>query len=794
MRGSVLMALVSMGLGLRGAGLAQGMPQRAAAPQTTKAVGNVTAGTTVHIRLGETVSSFGSKADRPVTAMVIQPVRVDGEVVIPLGAELEGTIVKVRRVGLGLASETATVEMEFAQIRLPGGSFAPIALRVTALDNSRETVDGTGTIHGIRATASASKVMSGAAISVASLDPMSLIFGLSASFSAFRVPESEIIMPTGTELTLVTTAPFAVSRTYPAPPAVVEGAEEQEQLVAMARRLPWRTETEGKHEPSDITSILFLGDEAAIVRALEAGGWTRSHALGAQSSFGAARSVVENQGYKEGPVSTLLLAGKPPVGAWSKTLDTFFQRHHLRLFQENAEFGGQPVFVTSATHDSGIGINKATKTLIHIIDGNIDEERGKVVSDLLLTGCVEGVELIDRPWITGTLGNATGDTLRTDRRMAVVKMNACTDPRRADTPDPELHRVRAKAIGPERMARDGFLYLRDDAFRGNLGYQSYSAGKMVWGMTHKKKTAEDDTQPKTITVVGEPYVVVSRPKATFLPKPGEFHDPGIDRPSFHLPGQERKDYRTKLEYSVSAGYSRFANRDFSTQPICVCVTPAYSSVGIDSIHFLFMQALHSGWSIAPRATLNSWRYFSNEFGYTYNKALLTIRSTSDNGDPPGVQYDDGQVRQFSYNLLLHARPNGARLRPYAAVGPVFQLLRLSDSVPPKNKALALTIKDAGLVLDAYNFGHTPPLEGGGLFQFGIQYGAGYKFQVTPRFLVRGDYRETVSPQPDYWAKSVKGTIADLNQGVTTYQIEVPAAQLGGPLRQRLFLTGFGISF
>ena len=374
----------------------------------------VPAGTTIHIRLRETVSSFGSKAEMPVSALVIQPVMVGDEIAIPLGTQLEGTIVKVRRIGLGLASETALVQLGFDQMRLPGGSLQPATLKVVQVDNSRETVDAAGAIHGIRATASASKVVSGLAVSAASLDPMSLLFGLSGSLSAFRVPESEIIFPTGTELTLQTTAPVAVSGTYPTPALVTTDAEDQAKLIALAESLPYRTETELKREPSDITSILFLGDESAIVRALDAAGWSRSDALGAQSNYGVMRSVVENQGYKEGPVSTLLLAGKPPVGAWAKTLDTFFQRHHLRLFAQGKEFDGKTVFVTSATHDSGIGINKATKTLIHIIDENIDEERGKVVSDMLLTGCVDAVEYIDRPWIPEELHNATGDTLRTD--------------------------------------------------------------------------------------------------------------------------------------------------------------------------------------------------------------------------------------------------------------------------------------------------------------------------------------------------------------------------------------------
>jgi hypothetical protein len=155
-------------------------------------------------------------------------------------------------------------------------------------------------------------------------------------------------------------------------------------------------------------------------------------------------------------------------------------------------------------------------------------------------------------------------------------------------------------------------------------------------------------------------------------------------------------------------------------------------------------------------------------------------------------YDDGQIRQFSYNFLAHARPNGKRFRPYAAAGPVFQLIRLTSSTPTKNKILALTVKDVGLIVDAYNFGSRPPLEGGGIFQFGVQYGGGFKYQVSPRFFVRTDFRETLSQQPNWWGKSLSHLEGILGPGplsVTPGPRDVP-----GPLRQQLFSAGIGISF
>ena len=532
---------------------------------------------------------------------------------------------------------------------------------------------------------------------------------------------------------------------------------------------------------------MFLGDEAAIIRALEAAGWSRSDALSSGSDYGVMRSVVENQGYKEAPVSTLLLDGKPPIGAWSKTLDTFFQRHHLRLFAQGRTFAGAPVFVSSATHDSGIGVSKTSKRMIHLIDENIDEERSKVVDDLLLTGCVSGVTLVPRPFLPASLKNATGDTLVTDRQMAVLQISSCHSPTRADTPDESLPRVQVKGSPPERIARDTFLYLRDDAYRGNLAYQGYSGVRTIVALRHKDPNRPIGG-PTIVNVAGEPYVVVSRPQITVVPLPHTLRDPAA-RPSFERPGRP-KTYASKLEYSLSGGYSRFANRDFSAQPIA----DQESDGSLILFSGTFVNALHSGYAIAPHATLNSWRHVSSEFGYTYNSARLSLNLHDNAGGPPVPQIFDGQVRQFSYNTLLHLRPNGSRLRPYAAIGPVFQLLRLYDAQPTKNKILQFTIKDAGLIVDAYSFGHKPPLEGGGIFQFGLQYGAGYVYHLTPHLILRSDFRQTLSPQPDYWTKSYP-TIQALNTATAGgLQFVLGPQHFGGPLRQNLFTTGFGISF
>ena len=63
------------------------------------------------------------------------------------------------------------------------------------------------------------------------------------------------------------------------------------------------------------------------------------------------------------------------------------------------------------------------------------------------------------------------------------------------------------------------------------------------------------------------------------------------------------------------------------------------------------------------------------------------------------------------------------------MGPVLQLIALNGA-PLKKPAgvYALGLKNIGLIKAAFDFGSTPPLDGGGIFEFGLQYGGGIKYQ------------------------------------------------------------------
>jgi hypothetical protein len=224
----------------------------------------------------------------------------------------------------------------------------------------------------------------------------------------------------GVELNLKLTQPLDWKGSTAGPGTALAAFPNENALPALVAAQPFRTVAAKPPRPSDMTNLMFIGTEEQIRAAFTKAGWSEAAQLSAESKMETARAVIENRGYKEGPMSVLLLDGDPPAMAWQKGNNTFAQRHHLRIFRRPESFNGQQVWVCSSTHDTGIEFSDKDRTFIHKVDSEIDRERAKVVTDLVFTGLVKSVALVDRPEVPTTVQNATGDTLKTDGRMAVI--------------------------------------------------------------------------------------------------------------------------------------------------------------------------------------------------------------------------------------------------------------------------------------------------------------------------------------------------------------------------------------
>jgi opacity protein-like surface antigen len=222
----------------------------------------------------------------------------------------------------------------------------------------------------------------------------------------------------------------------------------------------------------------------------------------------------------------------------------------------------------------------------------------------------------------------------------------------------------------------------------------------------------------------------------------------------------------------------------------------------DVLLLVLGNSLHNGWELGGTVTIDPQKYFSHEFSYDYsftefNLGLAVVGKDSTSMEeinqivftPTGLR-----TSQFAYDFLVNFTPKTSRLRPYLAVGPSLSLMHLSDA--PIKKApgwFRLGLSNIGLISAAYNFGSDPPLDGGGIFQVGLNYGGGLRYRMTPRWMIRADYRETLTSQPDFWSKSVSAIDGGIQVDPgTTYSTIGPV--LDGPLRQDRVTMGLSFTF
>jgi len=310
-------------------------------------------------------------------------------------------------------------------------------------------------------------------------------------------------------------------------------------------------------------------------------------------------------------------------------------------------------------------------------------------------------------------------------------------------------------------------------------------------MKRRKANNDPAAQPRSVDFGGQSWKIVPGARA-LAQVPGAPRDPSLKHSTLAADDSSKdpENYVTFLEFSVSGGYSRFGNEQFSNQVIFANIHLTEDAL-IKGLPLNAVTSLRPGWNVGGTATFNAHRYFSHELGFTYNRSVLKV-SIENPLIPPSPVVGDADIRQFHYALLMHARPNRARFRPYIAVGGGMQMIRETGAREQGNGYLKFAFKEVNVLYSAFRFGGDPPLEGGGIFQPTLHYGGGVKYHLTPRLLLRADFRETLSKQPDFWTKSYPSLSAsDLDNGDT---LEPGPLNKYGPLRQQRASLGIGITF
>jgi LssY C-terminus len=378
----------------------------------------IPSGTQIQIRLLTPINTATAQPNQRFEAVVIAPVSAGGRIAMSAGVKISGHITGVQ--AANQTDQEASLTLAFDQAT-DGAHRASIGAKVAGVDNARESVDPNGLISGIKASETGSARLDQGITKVSEKYPgLGDILG-AVKQAVVKETDANIDYEPGVEMTIALTRPIEWTGSAVAPS--IRPIDGDAELVRVVAAQPYRTEAEKPPRPSDVTNLMFLGSQQEIANAFEKAGWSRADVLNGKSKLETFRAMTEARGYKEAPVSALLLEGAPPDMVFEKGNNTFNARHHLRIWHRPGAFNGQQVWVCSATHDTGIDFSEQNRTFIHKIDPKIDVERAKVVNDLLFTGHVRGLSLVTRELPDG-MTNATGDSLETDGSMAVIAFAA----------------------------------------------------------------------------------------------------------------------------------------------------------------------------------------------------------------------------------------------------------------------------------------------------------------------------------------------------------------------------------
>jgi hypothetical protein len=453
-------------------------------------------GTRLQVRLTTAVGSYSSKLGSPVGAVLISPVMIDGDTLLPGGSTLQGRVKSAGRVGLGFIRETASLGLEFDRVTLPDGESFPIALRVEDVDNSHEWVGEDGRIHRVRSTGSLSYRFSGYIRTALAWEVHASIALWAIKTLIVQVPEPEIYYPPGVELTLALSRPIlATPRVDPEQEAMRLTEQERDDLEPIVSALPERAYAPVTNRPSDLVNVMLIGSRDEINAAFTAAGWIEARPASFRTRVEGVRAVAEGGGFRAAPMSSLLLNDAEADMSWQKGLNDMSKRHHIRVWKQPETWNGQEIWIGAATRDVDFAyLRPGHQAVTHRIEQEIDQERDKVAYDLEFTSCTDAADWWERSNVPHGTSNATGDPISTDARLAIVRLNDCRSPR-LSTETGDTAPLRARGNGLARILRRQILSARSDLLRDNLYWRSYEGTRwMIAAIRKHHQLAPDETQ------------------------------------------------------------------------------------------------------------------------------------------------------------------------------------------------------------------------------------------------------------------------------------------------------------
>ncbi|WOI58042.1 LssY C-terminal domain-containing protein [Palleronia sp. LCG004] len=171
----------------------------------------------------------------------------------------------------------------------------------------------------------------------------------------------------------------------------------------------------------DPLNVGLVGSQAELVSALTKADWVPADPVTLRTSIGIVGSVVLDRSDRDAPVSPLFYQGRRQDLAFEKAVGrSADRRQHVRFWKVlPSGQEGRPVWLGSASFDTGVGLSHYTGAVTHDISPDIDAMRDQLSVDLAATGLI--TETYEVTGVGPTLNgrNGGGDRYYTDGEIEV---------------------------------------------------------------------------------------------------------------------------------------------------------------------------------------------------------------------------------------------------------------------------------------------------------------------------------------------------------------------------------------
>lgn len=182
--------------------------------------------------------------------------------------------------------------------------------------------------------------------------------------------------------------------------------------------------------PGDPLNVGLVGEKTDVVLAMHAAGWSPADPITLKSSIEIAGSVVLDRPYRDAPVSNLIYDGRKQDLAFEKPIGgSADRRNHVRFWMViDKGVEGKPVWLGSATLDQSVGLNDYTGQFTHHIAPDVDDERNRLIGDLVAAKVVTALYNVSGVGPTLNGRNGEGDRYYTDGEIHIAVLSPGAKP------------------------------------------------------------------------------------------------------------------------------------------------------------------------------------------------------------------------------------------------------------------------------------------------------------------------------------------------------------------------------